>query len=81
MKKHWILAMVLIIAVSASACQSKAPIAPPEQQAPDTAGQEAEKADTDMIPVFTSMDLSGNEVSLDFFADSKITLVNVWTTT
>ena len=82
MRKYWILAAALIVAISTSACESKAPAEEPKQQAQETARQEVETSDPDiMIPDFTSGDLSGNEVTNEFFADSKITLVNVWTTT
>ena len=33
------------------------------------------------IPGFTSVDLDGNEVTDEFFAGNKLTVLNVWTTT
>lgn len=33
------------------------------------------------IPGFTSEDLDGNEVTDDFFANNKLTVLNIWTTT
>ncbi|MDD2481087.1 MAG: hypothetical protein PHC44_00155 [Lutispora sp.] len=33
------------------------------------------------IPDFTSQNLDGNEVTNQFIADNKLTIVNVWTTT
>lgn len=105
MRRLWILAAVLIIAVSISACGNKAPVeepkqetqepAKPEEEAPNpdqqaNAGTEEEEAPAESpkeqegafrIPDFTSEDFEGNEVTNKFFADNKLTVVNIWTTT
>lgn len=33
------------------------------------------------IPDFVSTDFDGNEITNQFFADNKLTVVNIWTTT
>lgn len=37
--------------------------------------------DLSAVPAFTCQDLDGNELNDDIFTDSKLTLVNIWTTT
>lgn len=121
MKKFWMLAVVLIIAISISACGNKAPVEeqkqveeaqqkeetqeekpqesvePAEedvetsnsetQKSPNSDGQEnsAESSSSEdvayRIPNFKSQDFEGNEVTNEYFADNKLTVVNIWTTT
>ena len=106
MKRLWILAAVLIIAISISACGNKAQTEGSQQQeTQESAKPEVETANPDQqanagskqdeefdktstaqegafrIPDFTSKDFEGNEITNEFFADNKLTVVNVWTTT
>ena len=114
MKKLWILAVVLIIAVSISACGKKAPVGESQQMEEPQLEEEyqeteepteenietsvpetqentnpeeisEESASTEYlayrIPDFKSMDFDGNEITNQFFADNKLTVVNIWTTT
>jgi len=109
------LAVVLVIAISISACGNKAPVEEPQQveepkqeelqeaekpteedaetSAPEpqesSNSDEVEKTDESAssedvayrIPDFKSTDFEGNEVTNRFFADNKLTIVNIWTTT
>lgn len=105
MRKLWILAAVLMIAISISACGNKAPVEEPQQEKQETSKPNEGAANPDQqanadsnqdespdvspkgkegafrIPDFTSKDFEGNEVTNKFFADNKLTVVNVWTTT
>lgn len=59
----------------------------PDKKSQDTAKKETQVNEKDdakktfRIPDFNSVDLNGNEISNDFFANNNLTLVNVWTTT
>jgi len=116
MKKLLILAVVLIIAISISACGKKAPVEEPQQmeepQLEEEYQETEEPAEEDIeasvpetqenpnsdekeiteesastgdiaykIPDFVSTDFDGNEITNQFFADNKLTVVNIWTTT
>ncbi len=110
MKKFWMLAVVLIIVISISACGNKTPVEEPQQEEklqetiepakedvetskpePQESPGSDEKENHDestssedvayRIPDFSSQDFDGNEITNDFFADNKLTVVNVWTTT
>lgn len=37
--------------------------------------------DLSAVPAFNCQDLDGQEVNDDIFKDSKLTLINIWTTT
>ncbi len=81
MKKIWILLIILIIAISFSACSSgnKEIAGKTTKETQENGKNGAEKIFR--IPDFNSVDLNGNEVSNDFFASNNLTLINVWTTT
>lgn len=53
-----------------------------EEKKPESnAAEEKPQEGAFKIPGFTSADLDGNEVTDGFFADNKLTVLNVWTTT
>ena len=52
-----------------------------EEQPEDPAVKEEVKEKAFKIPDFTSTDLDGNEVTDGFFANNKLTVLNIWTTT
>lgn len=122
MRKLWMLAVALVIAISISACGSKTPVEESqkveelqkaEEPQQEEKLQETEKTDEEdvetsvpepqestdsdveeksgesssaegvayRIPNFKSMDFEGNEITNDYFADNKLTVVNIWTTT
>jgi len=60
---------------------------PETQENPDSDEEEMpeESASTGdiayRIPDFVSTDFDGNEITNQFFADNKLTVVNIWTTT
>lgn len=116
MKKFWMLAVAMIIAISISACGNKTPVEEPQQEKEpqqeeklqeseepaeedvetsvpkpqkstdsDVEEKSAESSSTESvayrIPDFKSTDFEGNEVTNQFFADNRLTIVNIWTTT
>lgn len=70
MKKTIIYVLLLVLALGIAGCGSKA-----------NEGEDKSFNDLKKIPVFACKDLNGNEVSSAIFADSKLTVVNIWTPT
>lgn len=71
-------ALTLSLMLLLSACTTPTP--PQEQSSPEVSGELSPEPSAAAGVTFDGVDLEGNAVSADIFAQSRLTMVNVWAT-
>ena len=70
----------LLLLLLLSGCGAPASVPPPTDSPSNTSQNEPSSANEDVFLEFTSKDFDGNEVDHSIFANTKLTMMNVWAT-
>lgn len=70
----------LLLLLLLSGCGAPASVPPPTDSPSNTSQNEPSSANEDVFLEFTAKDFDGNEVDHSIFANTKLTMMNVWAT-
>ena len=70
----------LLLLLLLSGCGAPASVPPPTDSPSNTSQNEQSSANEDVFLEFTAKDFDGNEVDHSIFANTKLTMMNVWAT-
>ncbi|MFR4977807.1 MAG: TlpA family protein disulfide reductase [Butyricicoccus sp.] len=70
----------LLLLLLLSGCGAPASVPPPTDSPSNTSQNEPSSANEDVFLEFTAKDFDGNEIDHSIFANTKLTMMNVWAT-
>lgn len=71
---------IFLLLILLSGCGAPAPVTPNTDAPSNTSQDEPSSANEDIFLEFTAKDFDGNEIDHSIFANTKLTMMNVWAT-